>query len=146
MEIKTQTVYRLIFAFFLGAVGLCSLSFLQKLIAGYNPFIVKGYIIPFFFGGFTGSIIGVYIFKVKDLNNQLAKRVNNLEQILPICSYCKKIRKANSEPQQQDSWEKIEFYISHKTTSTFSHGMCPECMENHHTMYVKNRNNNFNNS
>ena len=47
--------------------------------------------------------------------------VRKLEGLLPICSYCKKIRGAN------DSWQQIESYIAQRSDAEFSHGICPEC-------------------
>ncbi len=116
-------------SFFVGAFALVTLSFIQKVIAGYNPFILKGYLVSFFFGGITGTILGTYIGKVRRLNTSLKQRVNTLESFLPICSNCKKIRKPDSDPRIMDSWEQIESYISHKTSSKFSHGICPDCMK-----------------
>ncbi len=85
--------------------------------------------IPFLFGGISGAIIGIYIVKVRELNEELQQRVNKLESFLPICSSCKKIRKPDSDPEKVDSWEKIESYISNRTSSQFSHSICPECMK-----------------
>lgn len=41
--------------------------------------------------------------------------------MLPICSYCKKIR------NDENSWEQLESYISDHSHTTFSHGICPDC-------------------
>ena len=46
----------------------------------------------------------------------------SLPELLPICAYCKKIRR------DDDQWEEIESYITRQTQSTFSHGICPECL------------------
>jgi sigma-B regulation protein RsbU (phosphoserine phosphatase) len=48
-------------------------------------------------------------------------QVRQLKQLLPICSYCKKIR------DDKDYWHKIESYISQHTGSDFSHSICPAC-------------------
>jgi len=48
-----------------------------------------------------------------------------LQNILPICSYCKKIR------DEEDQWSTVESYISHHTNSYFSHSICPDCMRTH---------------
>lgn len=56
------------------------------------------------------------------LRDALAE-VNTLRAILPICSYCKKIR------DDEDYWHNIESYISMHTPTLFSHGICPSCME-----------------
>ena len=51
--------------------------------------------------------------------------VKTLKEILPICSYCRRIRDDKSE------WQTIEEYIGRHTTSLFSHGICPSCLETH---------------
>ena len=50
-------------------------------------------------------------------------RVKQLEGIIPICSYCKKIR------DDQQTWQQLEIYISNHSEAEFSHGMCPDCTE-----------------
>ena len=55
----------------------------------------------------------------------LERQVRNLEGLLPICSYCKKIR------DEGDRWEPIERYLSVRTDSRLSHGICPTCYEEH---------------
>ncbi len=57
---------------------------------------------------------------VIELQNALCK-VQQLEGILPICSYCKKIR------DDDDTWHDMEQYVSNRSQAQFSHGMCPEC-------------------
>jgi phosphoserine phosphatase RsbU/P len=50
-------------------------------------------------------------------------QVRQLEEMLPICSYCKKIR------DDQNYWQQIEGYISDRTGSDFSHSVCPDCYQ-----------------
>jgi PAS domain S-box-containing protein len=50
--------------------------------------------------------------------------LQELQQILPICMYCKSIR------DDQNYWQTVEAYISHHTKTRFSHGICPTCYEN----------------
>lgn len=50
-------------------------------------------------------------------------RVKRLEGIIPICSYCHKIR------DDQNSWFQMEQYISEHSEAQFSHGVCPHCFE-----------------
>jgi PAS domain S-box-containing protein len=59
---------------------------------------------------------------VRDLLVALAD-VKTLRDILPICSYCGKVR------DDKDYWQTVERYISQNTTTQFSHGICPSCME-----------------
>jgi sigma-B regulation protein RsbU (phosphoserine phosphatase) len=52
-----------------------------------------------------------------------ATQVKQLEEMLPICSYCKKIR------DDQNYWQQIEGYINERTGSEFSHSVCPDCYQ-----------------
>jgi PAS domain S-box-containing protein len=58
---------------------------------------------------------------VGELQASLAE-VRTLREILPICSYCRKIR------DDEDYWESVESYIARHTGTRFSHGICPHCM------------------
>ena len=51
------------------------------------------------------------------------QRVKQLQGLLPICSYCKKIR------NDHNYWEQVEGYISKNADVKFSHGICPECFK-----------------
>ena len=51
------------------------------------------------------------------------KQVRQLEELLPICSYCKKIR------DDQNYWQQMEGYINERTGSEFSHSVCPDCYQ-----------------
>jgi hypothetical protein len=59
---------------------------------------------------------------VAELQSALAE-VRSLQEILPICSYCRKIR------DDENYWHTVESYISHHTDSRFSHSICPSCMK-----------------
>jgi hypothetical protein len=63
--------------------------------------------------------------------NEALTTIHTLEDLLPICSYCKSIRKADTDPAEMDSWQKLEEYVSERTTSQFTHGICPGCMAEH---------------
>ncbi|NCC51188.1 MAG: hypothetical protein EOM20_08230 [Spartobacteria bacterium] len=47
-----------------------------------------------------------------------------MEGFITICSYCKKVQ------INQAVWEQIDEFIEDKSLITFSHGICPECLEN----------------
>jgi CheY-like chemotaxis protein len=55
----------------------------------------------------------------------LQTEVRQLEELLPICSYCKKIR------DDDNSWHELDRYVARKTDTSFSHGICGECLEIH---------------
>ena len=52
-----------------------------------------------------------------------ATQVRQLEEMMPICSYCKKIR------DDHNYWQQIEGYINERTGSEFSHSICPDCYQ-----------------
>jgi sigma-B regulation protein RsbU (phosphoserine phosphatase) len=58
--------------------------------------------------------------RVRQLEEALS-RVKQLQGLLPICSYCKKIR------NDRNYWQQVEGYISERSEAQFSHGICPEC-------------------
>ena len=47
--------------------------------------------------------------------------IRQLQDLIPICAYCRKIR------NDADYWQLAETYISEQTGSNFTHGMCPDC-------------------
>ena len=59
---------------------------------------------------------------VRELQAALVE-VRSLRAILPICSYCRKIR------DDEDYWHTVEQYVARHTNTRFSHGICPSCME-----------------
>lgn len=54
----------------------------------------------------------------------LQRTVQQLEGLLPICAYCKKIR------DEAQAWLQVEEYVARHSDVRFSHGVCPECFEN----------------
>lgn len=55
----------------------------------------------------------------------LQREVHQLQGLLPICSYCKRIR------DEADAWSQVEEYVSRRTEAQFSHGICPTCYDQH---------------
>lgn len=49
--------------------------------------------------------------------------IRYLQEMIPICVYCRKVR------DEHDYWDMVESYIQKETGSRFSHGACPECYE-----------------
>jgi len=76
-----------------------------------------------------GSFAGL-IHHTAQQTRQLARRVRILEGILPVCSFCKKIR------DQQGQWHSMEQYISERSEAQFSHGFCPACGQLHYGKYL----------
>ncbi len=88
-------------------------SYLEGMSAGADDFIAK----PFDEDQLAARL------RVAERILSLQQEVHNLEEFLPICCYCKKIR------DDKDYWQQIESYIHRKTGTAFSHGICPECAE-----------------
>ncbi len=64
--------------------------------------------------------------ELSQLNDQLKTaldEVKSLSGMLPICSNCKKIR------DDKGYWNQVEIYIKDHSEAHFSHGICPDCIE-----------------
>ncbi|WDP92153.1 MAG: PAS domain S-box protein [Desulfobacter sp.] len=59
---------------------------------------------------------------IGELQNAL-ENIQKLQGLIPICSYCKKIR------DDKGYWNQLEAYIEKHSDASFSHGMCPECSD-----------------
>jgi hypothetical protein len=70
---------------------------------------------------FTFVIIALGLAWIRQELDRERHHVRELEGLLPICSYCKKIR------NDEGHWERIEQYIKSRSAAEFTHGICPEC-------------------
>jgi PAS domain S-box-containing protein len=62
---------------------------------------------------------------VKKLEKALSE-IKTLRGILPLCSFCKKIR------NDKGYWEQVDVYIHKYSEADISHSICPECLEKHY--------------
>ena len=60
--------------------------------------------------------------RVAELEDALS-HIRTLQGILPICSYCRKVR------DDEGYWQQVETYVRDHSEAQFSHGICPECFE-----------------
>lgn len=90
-------------------------NYLEGMNAGVDDFLNK----PVDFDELAACL------RVADRVLALQQTVRQLEGLLPICTYCKKIR------DDHDTWQPIEKYIASRSEATFSHGCCPKCFEEH---------------
>lgn len=67
---------------------------------------------------------------IADLKKAL-NEVETLRDILPICSYCHKIR------EDDGYWSQLERYLSQHADISFSHGICPDCVDKNFASYGK---------
>lgn len=98
---------------------------LRSLIYAFHPQHIP---MAVFFGILGMSLGAINIYYVKKIIKS-KKRIKLLEGLLPICSYCHKIRNDNEQEHAVEHWERIEDYIYKKTDQEFTHGICPECVE-----------------
>jgi CheY-like chemotaxis protein len=62
--------------------------------------------------------------RIRELTEVLVQ-IRQLQGLLPICSYCKKVR------DDQNYWQQVETYIAKRSDLRFTHGICPDCYEAH---------------
>ena len=92
-------------------------------------------------GGLVGVITDVTERKIieeekKELIRELQKalaEIKTLGGLLPICSFCKKIR------DDKGYWSRLEEYIQTHSQAEFSHGICPDCLKKHYPEYYNNK-------
>ena len=62
--------------------------------------------------------------RIKELEAAQAQ-IKTLQKIVPICTYCKKIRNDNQY------WQQVESFITEHSQTHFSHSVCPDCYQKH---------------
>ncbi|MBX9622599.1 MAG: hypothetical protein K2X82_02180, partial [Gemmataceae bacterium] len=60
--------------------------------------------------------------RVRELEEALAQ-VKQLQALLPICAYCKKIR------DDANYWQQVDSYLVNHSGIRFTHGICPDCLD-----------------
>jgi phosphoserine phosphatase RsbU/P len=88
-------------------------SYLEGMDAGADDFMTKP---------FDKDQLGSRL-RVAERVLALQEEVRQLEGLLPICMYCKKIR------DEKEQWSQIEQYIDARTDASFSHSICPDCYD-----------------
>jgi hypothetical protein len=78
--------------------------------------------------GNIGQILHCKIVDLKRKNDELQKalsEIKTLRGIIPICSYCKKVR------DDSGYWDRVDIYVRNHSEADFSHSICPECVRTH---------------
>lgn len=73
-------------------------------------------------------VFGIYVVSARMQRQKAYEIISRqksclLSGILPICSYCKKIRTFDNR------WHRIENFLHDKTGVEFTHGICPDCID-----------------
>lgn len=50
-------------------------------------------------------------------------KIKTLRGLLSMCAWCNKIR------DERGNWRKVEVYIKEHSDASFTHGICPDCLE-----------------
>jgi len=100
------------------------------------PFIRAGAISALFAIFFITAGVGLFFHITNPIVKRLTDTVARLEKaleevktlrgILPICSFCKKIR------DDKGYWNQVEVYIEARSDADFSHSICPDCLKEHY--------------
>ena len=79
----------------------------------------------------VGDFSGIRVSN-RDISLRKAKEeeIKKLEELLSICSHCKKIR------DEEGVWHQMEEYMSRRKNLSFSHGICKECMVKYYPEYL----------
>lgn len=88
----------------------------------YNIFLNGMLVIYIFLAYLVEHLFRKHYITMRRLKDSL-EEVGQLSGLLPICAKCKKIR------DDKGYWQRVETYIQDHSEATFSHGMCPACME-----------------
>jgi hypothetical protein len=102
------------------------------LILGYGIAALLGSLIIFIAGHMLDKKEREQQELIKGLKRALLE-IKTLQGIVPICSFCKKIR------DDKGFWSQVESYVSHHTEAEFSHGVCPDCQEEHYPELFNNK-------
>jgi hypothetical protein len=103
--------------------------FRASLITAMCAVIFIGFGVSIFFK-ITNPILIKLNNTVSDLQHAL-REVKVLRGILPICSFCKKIR------DDDGNWSQMEVYIKERSDADFSHSICPVCKKEHYGQYFE---------
>ncbi len=70
---------------------------------------------------------------LEDLVEEKISQIKVLSGLLPICATCKKIR------DDEGYWSQLELFIDRHSEARFSHGICPDCLEQYYEQHPELR-------
>ena len=103
---------------------LVHLAFVAELLR--EPESLAGLVAMTTFRGIVIIFMALWFARLSEHERELNRRVEVLEGLLPICTFCKSIR------NEAGDWERLETYISRRSEAVFSHALCPSCGRAHY--------------
>jgi hypothetical protein len=79
---------------------------------------------------FVGILIANLQVRHEELTSAHAE-LQTLSELLPICSWCKKVR------DDDGYWRQVEDYFATRSQIQFTHGMCADCFQTQKTLHPK---------
>ena len=120
---KEQFIKKIILIEIIGFIGILLIVWLDEIIDIPHLIFRTSATPPNYPESFFESFLIILLaITIIILTQTILKRLKYLEGLLPICSFCKKIR-------SKDSWIPVEEYIRSRSEADFSHSICPKCME-----------------
>ncbi|MBN2790154.1 MAG: hypothetical protein JXR69_08185 [Candidatus Delongbacteria bacterium] len=115
------------------ADSIAAQSYYSEFFRYWNSFIR---LLSFSLVGILFSNFRINFDKEKEMNLKLTKALNEVKQLsglMHICASCKNIR------NDKGYWEQIEDYLKDHSDASFSHSICPSCMEKLYPKVVQKR-------
>ena len=50
-----------------------------------------------------------------------------IEELVPVCASCKRIRVPDTDPEDPDSWTDVDLFLTQRGDMRVTHGICPSC-------------------
>jgi CheY-like chemotaxis protein len=108
---RPQTLYT--FFIILTAAHTTSADYTLAMDSGIDDFLTKP---------LDGEIIRTRLHMAERILRDAAE-IRLLQDLLPMCAFCHKIRDG------VDYWERVDTYLKDRTGTRFTRGVCPECYE-----------------
>jgi len=73
-----------------------------------------------------GMLAVVRRVRLEAATNDVVGELRALRGIIPICAHCRKVR------SEVGDWQQLERYVHERSEAMFSHGICPDCLQEHY--------------
>ncbi len=126
-RVRTDLQQRGLYIILLTSVRVTKADLVDGLLAGADDYLFK----PFDQAELKARLkVGARVLRLQsELRSRVEEleaalgHINQLEGMLPICAWCKKIR------DDKNYWHQVESYIAKHTAAEFTHSICPECLD-----------------